>query len=108
MALAAGTGGPTFPHRLVLLGRLPARGRRRRRRLVQQRRDGLAVRADGARDAHGAVRERGEVHAHEAQDHVVRDVRDVVAGHVRRVEDLAGRRQQGAGEEACAGLRTLT
>lgn len=79
----------TFPHGLVLLGRLPGDRRSGGLRLGLPDEDGLLDGAEAAGDARGALEDRGEVGAHEAQDHVVRDVREVVRRHVRGVEDLS-------------------
>ena len=79
----------TFLHRRMLFLRLP-------RlvfpfltfRLAQGDEMGFGVRTDAAGDARGPVGERGEVDVHEAEDHVVRDVWDVVGNHVGGVIDL--------------------
>ena len=95
-----GRRGRTFPHRLILLGRLPrwhSRTSLRRCAVNTLAADGehrLVLRANCARNTRGAVRERGKVDAHEAEDHVVCDVWRVEADHVRRVEDLRGAREQ--------------
>ena len=83
---------PTFPHGLVLLGGLdhPGHGCARLRLVLVH--DGLEGRLEVHADIAGylcaAARQGGEVDPHETQDHVVRDVREVIGDHVRGIENL--------------------
>jgi hypothetical protein len=79
---------PTFPHSLVLLGRIARFGATIRRPLVGCVESRLRLAAERAGDLCGPIDERGEVDVHEAQDHVMRDVRDVPGDHVGCVEYL--------------------
>ena len=79
----------TFLHRCMLLLRLPRLAFPFLTfRLTQGNEMGFGDCTDAAGDARGPVGERGEVDVHETEDHVVRDVWDVVGDHVRGVVNL--------------------
>lgn len=78
----------TFPHRLILLRRAASR-RLRRRRPRHFLKDGLRLAVPDPARRHGGSRgDSREIHPHEAQDHVVCGVWNVIGRHMRCVEEL--------------------